>query len=68
MFGSPYYVTHRAHLHQALHEAVVELGIHVKLSSRIRHYDMEGPSIILDDGTQIHADFVVAADGTRSCS
>ena len=61
--GSPYYVTHRAHLHQVLHEAVVDLGVPIKLSSRILNYNMEAPSIALEDGSQIYADLVVAADG-----
>jgi salicylate hydroxylase len=61
--GAPYYLTHRAHLHQVLEEAVTDLKIPVRLSSRIRNYDLEGPSIILDDGTQVNADLIVAVDG-----
>ena len=54
---------HRAHLHELLHEKVVELGIQVRLRSKVAHYDLDEPRIVLEDGCVIQADFVVAADG-----
>ena len=65
-FGAPYYVTHRAHLHQVLHEKIVELGVPVMLSSRIKEYQLDGKQagIVLESGERAEADLVVAADGT----
>lgn len=62
-FGTPYYVTHRAHLHQVLHEKVVELGVDIKLATRIEKYEPDQTSIVLADGSVIEADLVIAADG-----
>lgn len=62
-FGSPYYVIHRAHLHQILHERAVELGVPIKLSAGAVKYNAEEPSFVLQDGSSVSADLIVAADG-----
>jgi flavin-dependent dehydrogenase len=60
-------VTHRAHLHQVLHEKVVELGVEVFLDSRVREYlvdeeEGEGMGLVLESGEVVRGDLVVAAD------
>lgn len=61
--GAPYYVAHRAHLHSALYERAVELGVTVRLGSRVVHYDPTMPSASLASGDTFKADLIVAADG-----
>ncbi|OCT52820.1 hypothetical protein CLCR_10641 [Cladophialophora carrionii] len=65
-FGSPYYVTHRAHLHEILHRKAVELGVIVRLASRVEQYNPDEPSFVLEGGETVRADLVVAADGIKS--
>lgn len=61
--GAPYYVVHRAHLHSALHKRAVDLGVPVRLNSRVTDYDTSVPSVKLADGQEFEADLVIAADG-----
>ncbi|KAJ5110554.1 hypothetical protein N7532_001089 [Penicillium argentinense] len=65
-FDAPYWVIHRAHLHEAMHRLAVDLGVTVKLVSRVISYDVEVPSLTLESGSTVLADFVVAADGLKS--
>ncbi|KAJ9400685.1 hypothetical protein DTO282F9_2253 [Paecilomyces variotii] len=65
-FGAPYYVVHRAHLHAALHECAVDLGVRVQVNSKVVSYDPNAPSVMLEDGSTIYGDLVVAADGIKS--
>lgn len=67
-FGAPYYVVHRAHLHSALHKRAVELGVEVNVNSKVVDYDLDTPSVTLEDGSTHTADLVVAADGGCSCT
>lgn len=62
-FGSPYYVTHRAHLHEVLHERTQELGVRVVLSQKAAEYDSEKGTVAFADGEVVKADLIVAADG-----
>ncbi len=62
-FQAPYYVVHRAHFHAALHERALELGIEVRVNSKVVDYDLEAPSVGLENGQVLSADLVVAADG-----
>ena len=62
-FGIEYFVTHRADLHQVLHEKAVELGVKVRLGSTVLHYNVDDPSFELKGGVTISADLIVAADG-----
>ena len=63
MFEGPYYVTHRAHLHEVLHERAVQLGAKIRLTCRIVEYRPDQSSFVLENGSVIHADLIVAADG-----
>ena len=67
-FGAPYYVIHRAHLHDVLHQRAVQLGVPVKLNYKVVKYDLEAGSFSQRDGTTVHADLVVAADGEHRLS
>jgi salicylate hydroxylase len=63
-FKAPYYVVHRAHFHDALYQRALELGVEVRLASRVENYDLSKPSLTLRSGEVIFADLIVAADGT----
>lgn len=62
-FGAPYYVVHRAHFHMALYKRALELGVDVRVASRVEQYDLDAPSVELQSGEVLSADLVVAADG-----
>lgn len=63
-YGAPYYVVHRAHLHNALYQQAAAIGVKTRLNSRVDTYDPETATIILSDGSVFQGDLVVAADGT----
>lgn len=67
-FGAPYYVIHRAHFHDALYRRALELGVDVRVDSRVMKYNLEAPSVELFTGKTVKADFIVAADGEASPS
>ena len=67
-FHAPYYVVHRAHFHDALHRRALELGVEVRVASRVVKYDLEVPSVAVENGDVLEADLVVAADGKISSS
>lgn len=62
-FKIPYYVVHRAHFHEALHQRALQLGVVVDLDSRVVRYNEEQGSIVLADGSIFKGDLVIAADG-----
>lgn len=62
-YDAPYYVVHRAHLHDALLQQAVKLGAEVHVNSRVQSYDPSTPSITLANGSVHCADLLVAADG-----
>jgi salicylate hydroxylase len=62
-FHAPYYVIHRAHLHEALHETAVKHGVTIKLNHKVVEYDETAPSLTTEHGVTIRADLIVAADG-----
>ncbi|KAL7919622.1 hypothetical protein ACQKWADRAFT_315556 [Trichoderma austrokoningii] len=65
-FGAPYYVVHRAHLHDALHQLALQLGVDVKVNHKVVEYNEESPCVKVEDGTVLSADLIVAADGVKS--
>ncbi|KAJ6153578.1 hypothetical protein N7470_006537 [Penicillium chermesinum] len=65
-FEAPYWVVHRGDYHKALHDLAVDLGVTIKLGSKVVSYDSAAPSISLEDGQIISADLVIAADGVLS--
>lgn len=46
-----------------MHALAIDLGVTVKLASRVILYDVETPSITLADASMVLADLVVAANG-----
>jgi salicylate hydroxylase len=62
-FKAPYYVVHRAHFHDALYKRALELGVEVRVASRVTSYNLDEPSVSVADGTALRADLIVAADG-----
>ncbi|RDL31819.1 Uncharacterized protein BP5553_09221 [Venustampulla echinocandica] len=64
--GFPLWQLHRADLHDVLLARAQELGAVFKMGHSVKTYDWERPSALLDDGTSIAADVIMAADGYRS--
>lgn len=62
-YGAPYFVVHRAHLHNAMYEQAVALGVKTRLNSKVDSYDAETGTIVTSDGCYFQGDLVVAADG-----
>lgn len=62
-FQIPYYVVHRAHFHEALHQRALQLGVLVELGCRVTQYNEDSGSVIFGDGSVAQGDLVVAADG-----
>ncbi|KAF2164138.1 hypothetical protein M409DRAFT_25485 [Zasmidium cellare ATCC 36951] len=65
-FGVPYRVIHRAHLHEALHDKAVDLGVRIHLGHTVASYDPERPSIRFTNGKEVVPDLLVAGDGLKS--
>ncbi|CZR66960.1 related to salicylate hydroxylase [Phialocephala subalpina] len=65
-FGAPSYVVHRAHFHEALYERAKELGVDVRVNSKVVKYDLEAPAAMMENNTILRADLVVAADEVNS--
>jgi salicylate hydroxylase len=65
-YGAPYYTFHRADLLEALTSGLDHSGIH--LGHRLTGLLERSDSIMLafDNGTEVEAEFVIAADGVRS--
>lgn len=62
-FGASYYVVHRADFHSSLHQRALQLGVNVKVNSRVVSYDVQAPSVTLTTGESFSADLIIAADG-----
>lgn len=62
-YGAPYFVVHRAHLHNAMYEQAVALGVKTRLNSKVNSYDAATGTIVTSDGCYFQGDLVVAADG-----
>lgn len=65
-YGSPYYHIHRADLHRGLVERAEEIGVTIRLNSRVLGVQPEVPSVTVIGGTTIKADLIVASDGLHS--
>lgn len=62
-FDAPYYVVHRADFHEAMHKLAVQLGVEIKVASRVTSYSAENATVDLQNGEKYSGDLVVAADG-----
>ncbi|KAL6703985.1 hypothetical protein ACN47E_008923 [Coniothyrium glycines] len=69
-FGTPWYLFHRVDLHNELKRLAFEEGEGIpavlQLGSRVISADTENTRITLHDGTEIHADVILGADGVHS--
>ena len=68
-FGNPYAVSHRADLHGAIHEAVLEHPlIRFHTSAQVESIDIgdRGVTAITKDGRRFTADAIVGCDGVKS--
>ena len=67
VFGSPYYLIHRADLVQLLVRTAENHGnITIRTKCRVTSYDFEKPSVKLETGEEVSADLIIAADGIKS--
>ncbi|KAI1372859.1 salicylate hydroxylase [Hypoxylon crocopeplum] len=64
--GAPYYLVHRADLHEALLTAARRAGVEVLNQKRVVSYDFEAPSATTQSGEVFAADLVIGADGIKS--
>jgi salicylate hydroxylase len=62
-FEVPYYVVHRAHFHEAMHQRALELGVAIRLNNRVVQYREQMGSVELANGSIVQGDLVVAVDG-----
>lgn len=66
-FGAPTWMIHRADLHQGLIRKARSLGIEIRLDAKVVAADVDKASVILHTGEEVCCDFIVGADGIRSC-
>jgi salicylate hydroxylase len=69
-FPYPWQLCHRIDLHNALKEIATRTEdegkpVVIHLQSRVTGVDVDGPSIALQNGTQVNGDLVVGADGVH---
>ncbi|EMR70490.1 putative salicylate protein [Eutypa lata UCREL1] len=63
-YGAPLYTVHRVDMHNELLHLTSTLDL--RLSSKVAAADAEQGLIVLEDGTQHHADLIIGADGLHS--
>ena len=56
-------MVHRAHFHDSMQRLARELGVRILTASKVMKYDMDAPSLTLQDGSTFGGDLIVAADG-----
>jgi len=69
-YGAPYYQIHRADLHSAIADLLLQAKPDaIQTSKALVSIDDQGEGAVLHfkDGTSAQADIVIAADGLRSC-
>jgi salicylate hydroxylase len=64
--GAPYYLVHRADLHDGLLTAARRAGVTILANKRVTSYDFNAPSATTVDGETFKADLVIGADGIKS--
>ena len=67
-YGAPYWVVHRAHFHDAMYRLAMDLGVTVKIASKVEQYEPDSGRIVLENGDVHEADLVIAADGVKSAA
>ncbi|KAH8886228.1 salicylate hydroxylase [Thozetella sp. PMI_491] len=64
--GAPYYLVHRADLHDGLITAARKAGVTIHANKRVISYDFDAPSATTQNGETFKADLVIGADGIKS--
>ncbi|MFO0628332.1 MAG: FAD-dependent monooxygenase [Polyangiales bacterium] len=64
--GAPAVAIHRARLQHALRRSVPDASVHLGRAVRAARDEADGVVAVLDDGTEVRGDVLVAADGLRS--
>ena len=65
-FEAPYWVIHRTQFNKAMQDMAKDLGVQLKMASKVTSYDTTAPTLTLEDGSIVKADLIVAADGANS--
>jgi salicylate hydroxylase len=65
-FGAPYWVVHRAHLHDALVKRMQALGGVIHVDARVVGIDFDKRSVTTAAGRTYSADLIVGCDGLKS--
>lgn len=65
-FGAPFWDLHRVDVQRALAKRAEHLGASIRLGARVASVDFSKPSLKLEDGEELQADLIVAADGLWS--
>ncbi|CAD0110242.1 unnamed protein product [Aureobasidium uvarum] len=65
-YGAPFWDLHRVDLQKTLAQRAKDLGVKLRLNSKVISVDFEQSTIHLDDGTTYEADLLVGADGLWS--
>ncbi|KAF2845644.1 FAD/NAD(P)-binding domain-containing protein [Plenodomus tracheiphilus IPT5] len=65
---APNFNGHRGELHEIVFNYAKEVGVEINLGQRVEKYweDEHAAGIVLEDGTKVQGDVVVASDGVRS--
>ncbi len=50
-----------------MYQLALQLGIEIRINSKVLDYDEDAPSITLENGGSHSADLIVASDGGSSC-
>lgn len=65
-YGCPGLVSHRGDYHMILLNHASNVGVEVRLDTKVIDYNVDKPSAILEDGQEILADAIICADGVKS--
>lgn len=65
-YDAPFWDLHRVDVQRALADRARELGVEVRLGSRVEDIDFDAAKVTLKDGEVLQADLLVGADGLWS--
>lgn len=68
VYGSPYWHVHRADFHKALVEVAEREGVEIILNAEVTRMDFDKNAVVLADGSEVHGDLVIGADGLKSAT
>ncbi|PQE09065.1 fad dependent oxidoreductase protein [Rutstroemia sp. NJR-2017a BVV2] len=67
-YGNPFWGMHRVDLQRGLRDKCEELGVSIRLSSRVQSVDFDNSVITLDGGKTVEADVILCTDGIYSAT